>query len=109
MLGLGIICFSEIVFALSRKVSDGSRSKENYIDLKRQIPEDIEDIQIINLLPEVIRKSILLLESNVLRSLDSLHVACALEWKADLFVTSDKRQILAAENVGLHVQYIGNL
>lgn len=107
MLGLSIVCFPEIVSALNRKVRDGSLSKDNYIDLKRLIAEDVEDAQVINLLPEVIRKSILLIESNVLRSLDSLHIACALEWEADLFISSDKRQILAAENAGLDVQYIG--
>ncbi|MCP4418830.1 MAG: type II toxin-antitoxin system VapC family toxin [Chloroflexi bacterium] len=107
MLGLSIICFPEILSALNRKVREGMLSKQNYSALKEQIAEDIEDAQLINLLPEVIRKSILLLEANTLRSLDSLQIACALEWKADLFVSSDKRQILAADNAGLQVQYIG--
>ncbi len=90
-LGLSIVYFPEIISALNRKAREGTLSKQNYSTLKRQIAEDIEDAQIINLHPEVIGKSISLLELNVLRSLDSLHIACALEWEADLFVSSDKR------------------
>jgi hypothetical protein len=43
----------------------------------------------------------------VLRALDALHVACAFEWKADLFITSDKRQFKAAINTKLHSEFIG--
>jgi len=39
--------------------------------------------------------------------MDAIHVACALEWQADLFVTSDRRQFEAARNAGLHTEYIG--
>jgi hypothetical protein len=39
--------------------------------------------------------------------MDSLHVACALEWKAEIFATSDKRQLFAAHNAGLLTEYIG--
>ena len=55
----------------------------------------------------VISHSVKLLEKNVLRAMDSFHVACALEWQADLFVTSDKRQLIAAKNVGLLTEFIG--
>ena len=39
--------------------------------------------------------------------MDALHVACALEWKADLFVTSDRKQADAAVNAGLRAEYLG--
>jgi len=38
--------------------------------------------------------------------MDAFHVACALEWSADLFVTSDKRQLIAAKNAGLLTEFI---
>lgn len=38
-----------------------------------------------------------------LRSLDALHVAAALRWRADAMVTYDERQALAARAVGLGV------
>jgi predicted nucleic acid-binding protein len=39
--------------------------------------------------------------------MDAIHVACAVEWQADLFVTSDRRQFEADRNAGLHTEYIG--
>jgi hypothetical protein len=47
------------------------------------------------------------METNVLRAMDALHIACALEWQADLFITADKRQLMAAKNSGLRSEYIG--
>ncbi|MES9859061.1 MAG: type II toxin-antitoxin system VapC family toxin [Sedimenticola sp.] len=106
MLGLSIICLPEMMSALNRKVREGNLSEENYYNVKEQIIEDIEDIQIINLTPKVVEGSIFLLENNKLRSLDALHLSCALTWDAELFISSDKRQIQAAENSGLEVRYI---
>jgi len=50
-----------------------------------------------------------ILENHSLRAMDSLHIACAVEWKADLFVTADKRQWIAAKQSGLRAEYIGKL
>jgi hypothetical protein len=62
---------------------------------------------VIQLTPSVISHSVKLLENNALRAMDALHVACALEWPADLFATSDKRQLIAAKNAGLLSKFIG--
>ncbi len=106
-LGLSIICLPEIISALNLKKREGHLDEGSYLKIKYQLLEDIRDIQIIQLLPEVVEKSVFLLESNLLRSLDALHVACAIEWYAELFVSSDKRQILAAKKAGLSSRYIG--
>lgn len=106
MLGLSIICFPEMMSALNRKVREGNLSIENYLSIKKQIADDIEDIQIINLVPEVLEGSIALLENNALRSLDALHLSCAMTWNSELFISSDKRQVQAARKSGLQVQYI---
>jgi len=105
-LGLSIICLPEMMSALNRKVREGGLSVNDYHSVKGQIMEDIEDIQIINLIPEVVEGSISLLENNKLRSLDALHISCALTWNAEIFISSDKRQIQAAENSGLEVRYV---
>jgi predicted nucleic acid-binding protein len=47
-----------------------------------------------------------LLEKNILRSLDAIHIACALEWQSELFVSSDERQVTAAIKSGLNVEFI---
>lgn len=106
MLGLSIICLPEMMSALNRKVREGNLSIENYRILKGQVAEDIKDIEIINLVPEVVEGSITLLENNMLRSLDALHLSCAIVWNSELFISSDKRQIQAAENSGIQVQYV---
>nr|VFK44800.1 MAG: Predicted nucleic acid-binding protein, contains PIN domain [Candidatus Kentron sp. SD]VFK49607.1 MAG: Predicted nucleic acid-binding protein, contains PIN domain [Candidatus Kentron sp. SD] len=100
-LGLGVICVSEIVSALNRKLRERVLSKEDYQRIKRQIVKDIEDAQIIKLTPEVVKRSVRLLEQHALRSLDALHIACALEWGADVFVSSDKRQLQASRDSGM--------
>jgi len=107
-LGLSIICFPEIASALARKVREKDLSPASYTRIKYQLAEDVRDAQIVNLTASVIERSIHLLEINVLRSLDALHIACALEWQADLFVSSDKRQILAAKRANLNVEHVDN-
>ncbi|MDQ7048408.1 MAG: type II toxin-antitoxin system VapC family toxin [Enterobacterales bacterium] len=105
-LALSIICLPEIMSALNRKVREGSLTENGYQSVKQQIIEDIHDIQMINLVPEVVENSIKLLENKKLRSLEALHITCALTWNTDLFISSDKRQIIAAENSGLKVHLV---
>lgn len=57
--------------------------------------------------PAVISHAVKLLETNVLRAMDALHIACAIEWQTELFITADKRQYIAAQNTGLLSELIG--
>jgi len=45
-------------------------------------------------------------EASPVRAADALHVAAALVWKAELFVTADQRQLVAARKAGLKVQAV---
>ena len=105
-IGLSIICFPEIISALNRKLRSDFIIEEIYLDLKNDILQDIEDADIINLTPSVLKKTTELLEENILRSLDAIHIACALEWQSELFVSSDERQVTAAIKSGLKVEFI---
>ena len=105
-LGLSIICYPEIISALNRKLRADFITDEIYTQLKNEVLQDIEDIDIVNLTPSVLEKTTGLLENNTLRSLDAFHIACALEWQAELFVSSDERQITAGINAGLNVEFI---
>lgn len=107
-LGLSIICIPEIISALNRQVRERNISQRDYKIVKKRFLDEINDTTIINTTPNVILKSIELLEKNALRTLDSLHLACAIEWKSDLFVSSDKRQISAARKSGMSVRFIEN-
>ncbi len=102
-LGVSVILVPEIISGLARYKKEGILSPHNYNLAKNNLLQDIKDAQIVNLTPKVIVHSITLLENNLLRAMDALHIACALEWEAEHFVSSDKRQIKAARKAGLKV------
>lgn len=106
ILGLSVICLPEIISALNRRLREKCLIRQDYVKAKHRLAEDIKDAQIINLVPAVIDKAIVLLELNALRSMDALHIACALEWQAETFVTSDKQQVEAVKKTGLQTKYI---
>jgi hypothetical protein len=106
-LALSVILVPEIISGLNRRLREGSLTDNNYRKAKNQFLDDVRDATLLQLTPAVILQSVKLLENNVLRTMDALHVACALEWKADLFVTSDRRQFDAAINSGLQTKYLG--
>jgi len=102
-----IILVSEIIYGLNRRLRERILTIVDYRTVKKQLMDDVRDATILQITPSVISRSVKLLEGNVLRALDSLHVACALEWQADLFVTSDKRQFMAPVKAGLRTEYLG--
>ena len=105
-LGVSVILVPEIISGLARYQREGSLSLEQFKLAQENLLQDVKDAHIINLTPSVIARSITLLENNLLRAMDALHIACALEWRTELFITSDKRQIKAAINSGLEVSAI---
>lgn len=105
-LALSVLCLPEIISALNRRVREKRLSARDYLTAKNRLSEDVADAFIINLTPEVIARSTLLLETNILRAMGALHVACALEWAADLFVSCDERQIKAARRAGVRTRHI---
>jgi len=106
-LALCIILVPEVVSGLNRRIREGILNISDYRAVRKQLLNDVRDAVILQITPSVISNSLKLLEKNALRAMDALHVACALEWKADLFVTSDRRQLIAAQNAGLHTEYLG--
>jgi hypothetical protein len=106
-LALCIILVPEIVSGLNRRIREGALAIKDYRAARKQLLNDVRDATILQITPSVISHSVKLLENNVLRAMDALHVACALEWQADLFVTSDRRQSIAAQNAGLRTEYLG--
>jgi len=105
-LGLAIILIPEVISACNRLLREDRLSQEEYETIKDALMTDVNDALILQITPEVTAYAINLLEKNVLRSLDALHVACALAWQAELFVTADKRQLRAATAAGLKTYYV---
>lgn len=94
---------AEIVSALSRLRRQGSISAAQYDQAKTALFEDLEDLSICEVTVPVVGLAIDLLEQHPLRTLDALHVAGAVEWRTDLFVSSDRRQLAAASASGLSI------
>jgi len=103
---ISVICVPEIISALNRRIREKRLSRRDYVTIKRHLSDDVRDAVIVNLIPEVIVTSTKLLEVSPLRAMDALHVACALVWEAELFVSSDKQQIAAAKKAGLKIKLV---
>jgi hypothetical protein len=102
-IGLSGIALPEIISAFCRLSREKRISRKQYHSLKVSLLEDVRDAAICDLSPEVIRHSILALEKNTLRGMDSIHIGSALALHAEVFVSADQRQCLAAKSAGLQV------
>jgi predicted nucleic acid-binding protein len=103
-LTVSVLCILEIVSALCRRRREKRLSQRQYISAKQALFADIEDLSVVNLTDQVIVRAIEILERWPLRSSDSIHVASAAEWSAQLFVSADERQCEAARAYGLQVE-----
>ena len=108
MLAVNVILVPEVVSALNRLAREHALSPGDYRRIKQRFFADIESMVILQITPETIDQSILLLENHTLRAMDALHVASALLWNADLFLTADRRQWRAAQQVGLQTIWLGD-
>ncbi len=103
ILGVSSICLPEIISALCRLRRQSTITEDQYKIAKLALLRDFQDALVCNITPAVIKQSILILETSKVRSLDALHIACALEFEAEAFVTSDAQQLSAAKMAGLKV------
>ncbi len=103
-LAVSVICLPEVVSALCRRRRERKLSPQQYLKAKQALFEDIEDSSIVNVTNQVVALAVELLERWPMRSSDSLHVASAVEWDAELFVSADERQCTAARGYGLRVE-----
>jgi predicted nucleic acid-binding protein len=101
-----VICVPEVVSALNRRKREKALTAVQYREAKQRLLDDVRDADIVNLTPSVIGSAIRVLEASPVRALDALHVACALEWGAELFASSDERQLKAAGKAGLKTRQI---
>lgn len=103
-LTISVLCISEIISALCRRRRERKLSQQQYLAAKEALLADIEDMSVINLTDRVITRAVDILEKWPLRSSDSLQIASAAEWSAQLFVSADDRQCAAARQYGLQVE-----
>ena len=106
-LALSVICLPEVFSALNRRLRERNLTPQQYREAKNRLLAEVEDAVVINLTSSVIATCIAILEGNPLRAMDALHIACALQWEAERFVSADASQIAAARQAGLRTRLIG--
>ena len=100
-LALSAVCIPEIISALNRRRRERQLSRQDYAAAKQRLLGDVRDVEIVNLTPAVLSVCTEVLEASAVRAMDALHVACAARWGAELFVSSDRRQLAAARKAAL--------
>jgi hypothetical protein len=100
-LGLCVLRIPEVTSALNRRLRERLLTPSQYRKAKQRLLEDVRDVDVIQLTPSVIGLAIQILEASPVRAMDALHISCAIEWGADVFVSADARQIAAARRAGL--------
>jgi predicted nucleic acid-binding protein len=105
-LGLSVICVPEIISALNRRRRERALSAKQYAEAKQRLLDDVRDADIINLAVPVVGSAIGVLEESPVRAMVALHIACALEWGAQLFVSSDQKQLAAARRAGMKTRAV---
>lgn len=105
-LAVSVICLPEILSALTRLTRERKLTPAQYNKLKVDVVSDIGDADICEITTEVLNNVVHLLESNPLRAMDAIHIACAMAYQADYFVSADQRQIVAARKARLKVMAV---
>ena len=100
-------CKTEVASALLRRRREGSLSSADFERAWAAAEQDVADMTLVPLDTHVERFAFAAMEHSALRAMDALHVGSALSAKVDLFVTSDRRQAIAAREMGLQTEYIG--
>jgi predicted nucleic acid-binding protein len=107
VLAASVLFLPESISAFQRLGRQGHLQPDDVSELKRLVLADLRDMEICQLVPEVIATTVDCLERRSLRTLDALHLGCALAVGPDLFVTADRRQFEAARAEGLTARLLG--
>jgi len=102
ILTVSVICLPEFISTLSRLLREKKLVQPEYKNLKTVAMSDLADVDICQITQPVLISALSLLESNTLRAMDALHVACALNVETEFFVSADHRQLNAARKAGLN-------
>jgi len=105
-LGLCVICVPEILSAFNRRLRERGLRKSDYKLMKERLLEDVTDATIVDLTPAVIKEAVVMLETSILRAADALHIAAAVAWDAEWFISADRRQLAAARKAGLRTKAV---
>lgn len=96
----------EVLATFARLKREKKLTSADYKRIKDELFNDLRDIIIISLTPAIVNNSVNAIEVSSLKALDAIHIGCALEYKPDLFISSDRQQMSAAHKMGLKVKMV---
>ena len=102
----------ELVSALTRRHAQKELSERDYISIVSRIKQDRAYWELVEIAPAVLAKAEEIVLNVKVRTLDAIHVASAVIFLESTgrpipFVTSDERQLEAAQECGLEVIKVG--
>jgi len=103
---LSILCVPEVLSACNRLRREKKLDQRGYQAIKDGFFRDLEDTNLINVVPTIIAGAVSCLEGGTMRTLDAIHVASAMSIASELFVTSDPRQAEGARAMKLQTELV---
>ena len=105
-ISLSILCVPEVLSACNRLRREKKLDDATYRAIKQVFLHDIEDTNLVTVVPAIIEGAVSCLEGGTMRTLDAIHVASAMSSGAELFVTSDSRQAAGARAMKLQTELV---
>lgn len=107
-----VIAPIEIISALYRRRAMSDVSGRDFSAIRARLMKDRAYWELAEMSPLVLSQAEELIQRTTLRTLDALHVATAVTFQALSghrvpFITADQRQREAAEQLKLHVEWVG--
>jgi uncharacterized protein len=100
---MSLLAVPEVLSALNRLRRAQALRPVMYRRLKAALLADADEASIIDVTPAVVATAVRCLERTAVRTLDALQIASAVEGGAEVFLSADRRQLLAARVMGLNV------
>lgn len=100
---LSLLAVPEVLSALNRLRRARALRPVMYRRLKAALLADADQASVIDVTPAVVATAVRCLERTEVRTLDALQIASAVEGGAEVFLSADGRQLLAARVMGLNV------
>lgn len=101
--GVSVLAPIEAASAFSRLRRESRISSRHHASLREALAHDVRDVTLVALNEDVIATAIDTVERHPLRGADAVHVASAIAWSADVFISADQSQLKAARARGLAV------
>lgn len=100
---LSVIALPEMISAFCRLRREGRLTPAAYRRIKRDLMADLADALLCDTTPKLLQRAVQALEASTLRGMDAIHIGAAQESEAEVFVSADARQCVAAKAAGLQV------